>query len=160
MEITIKTGTILMKDGTLLPAGLDASSDAFMPGWRTFANLNGYALARKIEGRNWHFFCLAGDRRASALGGSRQTTLQRAIKQILANTANENYNSLEVTKITAKRFLGVPYLRVRAHLRHIQEDILLLSANDPAGRSAARVKSPRPPAIVLQPAEESLTAQP
>jgi hypothetical protein len=159
MEITIKTGTILMKEGTFLPVGLDASSDAFVPGWRAFA-LNGYALARKIEAQNWHFFCLAGERRASALGGDRQTTLQRAVKQILAKTASEKYNSLEVTEIAPKWFLGVPYLRVSAHLRHVQENILLVSPNDPPGRSAAHVKSSRRPAIVLPPAEELLPVQP
>jgi hypothetical protein len=160
METTIKTGTILMKDGTPLPAGLDASSEAFLTGWRAFANLNGYALTRKIEAENWHFFCLAGEHRASTLGGDRQTTLQRAVRQILAKTASEKYNALEVTKITAKRFLGVPYLRVCAHLRHVQEDILLVSPNDPPGRSAAHVKSSRSPAIVLPPAEELLPVQP
>jgi hypothetical protein len=160
MEITIKTGTVLIKEGALLPAGLDAPSDVFVPGWRAFANLNGYALTRKIEAENWHFFCLAGERRASAVGGDRQTTLQRAVKQILAKTANEKYNSLEVTKITPKRFLGVPYLRVCAHLRHVQEDILLVSPNDPSGRSAAHVKSSLPPAIALPPAEELLPVRP
>ena len=149
-----------MKDGTPLPEGLDASSNALLPGWRTFANLNGYALTRKIEASNWHFFCLAGAPRASALGGDRQTTLQRAVKQILAKTANEKYNALEVTKITAKRFLGVPYLRVCAHLRHIQEGILLVSPNDSEGRSASHVKSSRPAAIALPPAEDLLPAQP
>jgi|HubBroStandDraft_6_1064221.scaffolds.fasta_scaffold04638_7 hypothetical protein len=160
MEITIKTGTVLIKEGALLPPGLDASSDTFAPGWRAFANLNGYALTRRIEAQNWHFFYLAGERRASALGGDRQATLQRAVKEILANTASEQYNSLEVTKITAKRFLGVPYLRVCSHLRHVQEDILLLSPNDPPGRSAAHVKSRRPTAIALPPAEELLPARP
>jgi|SRR5277367_5858533 len=160
METTIKTGTVLIKEGALLPAGLDAASDAFVPGWRAFANLNGYALTRKIEAEDWHFFWLAGERRASALGDSGQATLQRAVKQILANTASEQYNSLEVTKITAKRFLGVPYLRVCAHLRHVQEDILLVSPNDSPGRIAAHVKSSRPPAIVLPPAEELLPVRP
>jgi len=78
----------------------------------------------------------------------------------MANTASEKYNSLEVTKITAKRFLGVPHLHVCAHLRHVQEDILLVSPNDPSGRRAAHVKSSRPPAIALPPAKELLPLQP
>jgi hypothetical protein len=154
MEVTIKTGTILMKEGTLLPAPLETLSDAFLPGWRAFGNLNGYALSKKIEAENWHFFCLAGDLRAIALGRDRQKTLKRAVKRILGKSAGERFNSLEVTEISAKWFLGVPYLRVSAHLRHVQEDILLVSPKVPPGRSAAHVKSAGQPAMVLRPVEE------
>jgi hypothetical protein len=111
MEVTLKTGTILMKEGTLLPAGLEAASDAFLPGWRAFQNLSAYALSRKIEADNWHFFCLAGVVHATAVGPHRQKTLTRAVKHILASTTMEKYNSLEVTEITSKWFLGVPYLQ-------------------------------------------------
>src|ERR1700674_4118331 len=107
MEVTLKTGTILMKETTLLPAGLEAISDAFLPGWRAFRNLNGYALSKKIEAENWHFFSLAGDLRAVAPGRDRQKTLKRAVKRILAKSAGEKFNSLEVTEISPKWFLGV-----------------------------------------------------
>jgi len=56
MEITIKTGTVFIKEGALLPEALDASCEAFVAGWRAFANLDGYTLAKKIEVQNWHFF--------------------------------------------------------------------------------------------------------
>jgi hypothetical protein len=154
MEVTIKTGTILMKEGTLLPAGLEAISDAFLPGWRAFRNHNGYALSKKIEAHKWHFFCLAGELRAIAPGGDRQQTLKRALKRILAKSAGEKFNSLEVTEISPKWLLGVPYLRVSAHSRHVQEDILLVPPKVPRGRSAAHVISAHQPAMVLRPVEE------
>jgi hypothetical protein len=159
MEVTIKTGTILMKEGTPLPAGLKATSDTFLPGWRAFQNLNGYALSRKIEAENWQFFCLAGDVQATAVGRDRQKAITSAVKQILASTAAEQYNSLEVTEIAPKWFLGVPYLKVSAHLRHVQESILLVGPKDPPGRSAAHVKSPRRPALELTPAEVPVQAR-
>jgi hypothetical protein len=159
MEVTVKTGTILMKEGTPLPAGLEAASESLLPGWRAFQNLNGYALSRKIEAENWQFFSLAGDLHATAVGRDRQKTVISAVKQILASTTKEKYNSLEVTEIAPKRFFGVPYLRVSAHLRHVQEDSLLTPPKDPPGKSAAHVKSPRPSALVLTPVEEPVRAR-
>ena len=159
MEVTVKTGTILMKEGTHLPAGLEATSDTFLRGWRAFQNLSAYALSRKIEAENWQFFCLAGDVHATAVGRHRQKTLTRAVKNILASTAMEKYNSLEVTEIASRWFLGVPYLRVSAHLRHVQESVLLAPPKDPPGKSAAHVRSPRRPELVLTPAEEPVHAR-
>jgi hypothetical protein len=159
MEVTVKTGTILMKEGTLLPAGLEATSDAFLPGWRAFQNLNGYALSRKIEAENWQFFCLAGHVQATAVGRHRQKTLTRALKHMLASITMEKYNALEVTEIASRWFLGVPYLRVSALLRHIQESILLVPPKDPPGKSAAHVRSPGTPALVLTPTEEPVLAR-
>jgi hypothetical protein len=148
-----------MKEGTLLPAALETASNAFAPGWRTFQNLSGYALSRKVEAENWQFFCLAGVLQATAVGLHGQKTLTRAIKHILRSTAMEKYNSLEVTEIAARRFLGVPYLRVSAHLRHVQESILLMPPKDPPGKSAAHVKSPQLAALMLAPAEDPVQAR-
>jgi hypothetical protein len=159
MEVTVKTGTIVMKEGTLLPAGLEASSDAFLPGWRAFQNLDGYAVSRKIEEENWQFFCLAGNIHATAVGRHRQKTLTRALKHMLASTAMEKYNALEVTEIASRWVLGVPYLKVSAHLRHVQESILLVPPKDPPGKSAAHVRSPRTPELVLTPTEEPVLAR-
>jgi hypothetical protein len=158
METTVKTGTILMKEGTPLPAGLEATSESLLPGSRVFQNLNGYALSRKIEAENWQFFCLAGKLHATAVGRDRQKTVISAVKRILASTATEKYNSLEVTEIVPKRFFGVPYLRISAQLRHVQEGIFLVPPKNPPGKSGAHVKSPRPSPLVLTPVEEPVRA--
>jgi hypothetical protein len=137
---TIKTGTILIKEGTLLPTGLPVESDAFLPGWRAVRNLDGYGLGRKIEEADWNFFYLAGEIKATVVGRAGGEALRRAVKHILAKRTGQKFNSLEIAKVVSKRFLGVPYLKVFAHSRHIQEGMYLAAARD------SHLKTPVAPA--------------
>jgi hypothetical protein len=130
MAHTIETGTILFKDRTLLPEALRFDSEPCAPGWRSVQNLDGHGLGRKIHEAGWTFFWLAGEIGATVFGLDGQKTVRRAIKRILAKLKSENFNSLEITRVASKRFLGVPYLSVSAHSRHIQENAFLLRAMD------------------------------
>ena len=125
-----RTITIFIKEDTPLPANLPIESEAFLPGWRVVKNLDRSALARNIEGANWNFFYLAGGIRATVLGRDRSGTLRRAVKCVLAKQEGQKFNSLEITKVVAKRFLGIPFMSVTAHSRHIQQGIGLVPAKD------------------------------
>jgi hypothetical protein len=122
--------TILIREDTPLPANLPIESEAFLPGWGAVRNLDGYELGRKIEAANWNFFYLAGDISAIALGREGLGTLRRAVKRILAKQEGQKFNSLEITKVVSKRFLGIPFMSVTAHSRHIQQGIGLNLAKD------------------------------
>jgi len=113
-----------------LPANLSIESEAFLPGWRVVKNLDRSALTRKIEDANWNFFYLAGEIRAIVLGRDRPGTLRRAVKCVLAKQQGQKFNSLEITKIVSKRFLGIPFMSVTAHSRHMQQGIGLVPARD------------------------------
>ena len=130
MAETINTGTILIKDGTFLPDALRFETEPCAPGWRLVRNLDGYILDRKIHEAGWTFFWLAGEIEATVFGFDGLETVRRAIKRILAKVKSEKFNSLEITRVASKRFLGVPYLSVSAHSRHIQENAFLLRAKD------------------------------
>ncbi len=125
MAETIKTGTILIKDGTFLPDALQFESEPCATGWRLVKNLHGYGLGRKIHEAGWTFFWLAGEIKATVFGFHGQKTVRRAVKRILTNLKSEKFNGLEITQVEAKRFLGLPYASVCAHSRHIQENALL-----------------------------------
>jgi hypothetical protein len=127
-----RTRTIFIEEDTPLPAALSIESEAFLPGWRVVKNLDRYALARKIEDANWNFFYLAGETRATVLGRDRPATLRRAVKCVLAKQEEQKskFNSLEITKVVSNRFLGIPFMSVTAHSRHIQEGIGLVPAKD------------------------------
>jgi len=128
MADEIKTGTVLIKEGALLPEALQIESEPCLPGWRLVKDLNGYALDRKVHEAGWTFFFLAGEIRTIAFGADEQSMVRRAIKQILANPRSKQFNSLEITRVASKRFLGLPYMSVGAHSRHIQESLILFSA--------------------------------
>jgi hypothetical protein len=132
----------LIREGTPLPANLSINSEAFLPGWRVVRNLDRSTLARNIERANWNFFYLAGAMRATVLGRDRPGTLRRAVKRVLAKQEGQKFNSLEVTKVVSKRFLGIPFMSVTVHSRHIQQGIALVPAKDFVLRmSAAAPKS-------------------
>jgi len=130
MPDTNRTMTIFIKEDTPLPANLPIESEAFLPGWRVVKNLDRSTLARNIEGANWSFFYLAGEIRATVLGRDRSGTLRRAVKCVLAKQEGQKFNSLEITKVVSKRFLGIPFMSVTAHSRHIQQGMGLVPAKD------------------------------
>ncbi len=130
MAETIKTGTILIKDGTLLPDALQFESEPCATGWRLVKNLDGYGLRRKSHEAGWTFFCLAGEIKATVFGFDGQKTVRRAVKRMLTNLKSEKFNGLEIMQVEAKRFLGLPYASVCAHSRHLQENAFLLRAKD------------------------------
>ena len=141
MPDTIKTGTILIKEGTLLPESLRFESEPCAPGWRLVQNLDGYELGRKIHVAGWSFFWLAGEIGATVFGFDEQKTLRRALGQILANLESAEFNSLEIMRVVSeasKRFLGVSYVTVSAQSRNIQESAFLFGAKDPPVRDRAR----------------------
>jgi hypothetical protein len=146
MQNTNKPRAILIREDTPLPANLSIESETFLPGWRVVKNLDRSTLARNIEGANWNFFYLAGGIRATVLGRDRPGTLRRAVKRVLAKREGPKFNSLEITKVVSKRFLGIPFTSVTAHSRHIQQGFALVPVKDfvlrlpaaPGGEVAAK----------------------
>jgi len=130
MAETIKTGTVLIRDGSLLPDALQFESEPCAAGWRLVKNFDVYGLGRKIHEAGWTFFCVAGEIKATIFGFGGQRNARRAVKRILTNLKSEKFNGLEITRVEAKRFLGLPYASVSAHSRHIQENAFLLRAKD------------------------------
>ncbi len=130
MAETIKTGTILIRDGTFLPDALQFESEPCATGWRLVKNLDRYGWGRKVHEAGWTFFCLPGEIKATIFGFDVQKTVRRAVKRILANLKTEEFNSLEITRVAPKRFLGVRYVTVYARSRHVQESVFLFRAKD------------------------------
>jgi hypothetical protein len=133
MPDTIKRGTILIKEGTLLPEVLRFESELCAPGWRLVKNLDGYGLGRKIHEAGWTFAWRPGEIGATLFGLDEQMTLRRAVEQILANLESAEFNSLEIKRVASeasKRFQGVCYVTVSAQSRDIQESAPLFRAKD------------------------------
>jgi hypothetical protein len=141
MAETIKTGTVLIRDGTLLPDALQFESEPCATGWRLVKNLDGYGLGRKIHEAGWTFFYVAGEIKGTIFGFDGQKTVRRAVKRILTNLKWGEFNCLEITQVASKRFLGLPYASVSAHSRHIQENAFLLRAKDHQEWDGAKLRA-------------------
>jgi hypothetical protein len=138
MADTINRGTVLIEEGTPLPNSLKFDSEPYSNGWRSVKNLNGYGLDRKIREAGWTFFSLA-QIQASVFGFDREKAIRRAVNRVLADAKSDNVNSLEITQVVSKRFLGLAYATVSAHPRHIQESIFLLDDKRLADRNQAKL---------------------
>jgi hypothetical protein len=124
MSVKNTPGIFLIKENTALPAGLALASEPFLPGWRIVRNIDLYELSRKIEEAHWNFFYLAGEMKA-IIFGHKSEGLRRAVKQFLAKLEQRKCNSLEISQVASKTFLGIPFLSVRAYSRHIQKSLFL-----------------------------------
>ena len=121
----IRAGAVLIRDGAPFPPSLRLETEAYSKGWRLVKDLDGYGLDRMIRETGWNFFYMAGEIKASALGYSERKSLSRAVKRTLAKLKTEKFNSLEIRKTTTTRFLGLPWVTVFAHPRHVQKEIFL-----------------------------------
>jgi hypothetical protein len=114
-----------MKVDTIIPQSLRVETEQYSQGWEIIKNSDADALDRDIRRADWNFFFLAGSIQATALGYSRERTVRRAMERVLAKADRSKFNCLEIMTISAKQFLGFPYVHVSAQSRHIQKSPFL-----------------------------------
>ncbi|SRR5688572_17205985 len=121
----IKMGTILIEEGVVFPDSLRVESVPYLNGWRVVKGLDGYGLDRKMSEAGWSCFYMADEIKGSAVALDGKKSLCKAVIQILTKLKLERFNSLEITEVGTKRFLGLPQTMITAHARHIQESMFL-----------------------------------
>ena len=121
---------IFTREDALLPASLQLDTEPYIAGWRLVKNFDAVGLGRQISGAGWTFFCIAGEIQATAFGREEQDRVRSAVKRILAKLKSSEFNSLEISGVVSKRFLGVPCTNVHARSRHIQESVFLFRAKE------------------------------
>jgi len=139
MEEKIDTGTILMKEGTLLPEGLQLESEPFSKRWKLVQNLDARGLDRKIHEAGWTLFFMAHEVNATAIGSELKNTTRRAVRRAIAHIKSDRLNCLEITQLAAKRFLGHWRVNLTAHPRHIQESMFLFRTKEATERDRAQL---------------------
>jgi hypothetical protein len=125
MTQTAQVGTILIKQQPPLAGVLAIESDTYSGNWGVVRHFNGFTLDHHIHAAGWNFFFMAAQVKATFFGSPRGEKIQGALKKLLAKVRHQNFNSLEVTGIVSKSFLGISYGSVSAHPRHIQQSSLL-----------------------------------
>jgi hypothetical protein len=125
MTLTVQAGTILMKEWPGMTALLGLESEPCSAGWCLLKVLDGFALDRKVHAAGWNFFFMATEVKAMFFGSLGAAKIQSALNRILKKVKEQHFNGLEVTGIVSRRFLGVPYVTVLAHSRHMQKSCYL-----------------------------------
>jgi hypothetical protein len=127
---TPKVGTILMKmkEWVGVPHLPALETEPCFGEWSVVKSPDAFALDRTIHDAGWNFFFMATEVKAMCFGFLREEKIRSALKRILRKVNLQHFNGLEVTKIAARRFLGVPYVTVSAHSRHMQQSCNLDSS--------------------------------
>lgn len=124
----IGPGAILVKIGTPLPEPLKLESDSAATHWAYIANnLNGRQLAEQLATAGWTFFYMAGSIRTAAFGFQRQNMVNAALRRSIASAELQGCNCLVIDDVAMHSLLGMPYISVSAHSRHIQDGMVFSS---------------------------------
>jgi hypothetical protein len=145
MPQDVQVGTILMSQW---PALFDLESEPYSGQFSVVKGLDGFALDRKIRAAGWNFFFIASQVKTMFLGAPRAENIKNALDRILGKVSEQHYNGLEVTGIVSKHFLGVPYVTISAHPRHLQQNCYLDSSE--ARRSLASGQNCKSPSRMLR----------
>lgn len=130
MATTIQVGTVLIDEQPLMARVLGLEIEPFSGNWSIVKVLDSFALDRKIHAAGWNFFFMAAEVKAVFFGTLGANKIESSLKRILGKMKRQNFNSLEITGIVARHFLGVPYTTVSAHSRHIQHSFRLDGAEE------------------------------
>ena len=125
MPSTVQVGTILMKVWPGMPQLLDFETEPGFGEWSMVKVLDASTLDRKIHAAGWNFFFMAAEVKVMFFGSLGAAKIRSALMRIFAKVKQQHFNGLEVSEIVARRFLGVPYVRVSAHSRHMQQSCRL-----------------------------------
>jgi len=125
MSGTVQVGTILMKEWPGRAQLLQFESEPCSGNWSLIKALDGISLDHKIRAAGWNFFFMAAEVKAMFFGVPGAAKIQNALQRILAKVKPQYFNGLEVTGIVSSHFLGVPYVTVSAHSRHMQQGCYL-----------------------------------
>jgi len=120
MSNQIHAGTMMVQQSASMRL-LGIESEPYSGSWRSIGVLESSGLDRKVRAAGWSLFFMAGELRAVVPAWGGQSTLRAGVKRLLAQTRLQHFNCLEVTHILKRRFLGIPYVSIAAHSRHIQD---------------------------------------
>ena len=118
---------ILIKNGTALPESLGLQSEPHSLDWRSVTNLDCRSLDDQLSKAGWTFFYMAGDIKRSFFGFDADRAARTAVSRIVRDVQSQGCNCVEITRVTKGSCLGLPYVSVIAHARHIQHSSLFHS---------------------------------
>jgi hypothetical protein len=121
----ILAGAILIEEGTLVPDSLSLVTAPYSSGWKSLRYPDRRELDGEIHKAGWTFFYLADEIQRSVFGFDEQEAIRTAMKRLLSSVKSRCLNCLEVRRVVKKTFLGVHFVSVFAHPRHIQRSSTL-----------------------------------
>jgi hypothetical protein len=120
MPNTIQSGTMLVQQSALRHA-LGAEGENYSDQWCSLGMVESAELDRKLRVAGWNLFFMADELRTVVPAWGGEKTVRAGVKRLLARTRAQQFNSMQLSNVLRKRFLGIPFVSVVAHARHIQQ---------------------------------------
>jgi hypothetical protein len=120
MSNEIQTGTVLVQQSALLHS-LGTKGEFYSDQWCSLGTDESAQLDRKLRAIGWNFFFIADELRTIVPPWGGQRTLRAGVKRLLARAGAQQFNCMQLSNILRERFLGIPFLSVVAHARHVQQ---------------------------------------
>jgi hypothetical protein len=118
----ITPGDLFIQRDAARPRMFQIQDDAHRTGWSPVRhNLTSRELDTELSKLGWTFFYMANVIRKTALAVDRKKGAAVALKRVMASVREEGCNSLQVEDVERHSFLGIPYISVSAHPRHVQK---------------------------------------
>ncbi len=128
MPLAIQVGTVLMKEWPGMPQLIGFETEPGLGEWSMVkAAPDAFTLDRKVHAAGWNFFFMAAEIKAMFFGSLTPAKVRSALKRIVTKVNRQNFNGFETPAIVARHFLGIPYVTVSAHSRHLQQSCHLES---------------------------------
>src|SRR4051812_17776296 len=112
MENGIKSGSVLMQEGTLAPPWLQAATKKYNHDWRSVEDYTSYDLDKQLRQSGWGLSSIAGTVISGGAGMSRESAFRWAMRRVLARVKHLAFNSIEITQVSRKNFLGLHVVNV------------------------------------------------
>jgi hypothetical protein len=132
----IKAGVVMMRPGTVFPESVEVEEEGYSQGWGMITNVIGQDLDRRIRSAGWTLFFMAGSIQANASGRYSEQTARSAMRRVLAKAKSSTFN-VEITELSTRTMLGIPYIHITAHSRHVQSGNRLGRASERIGSQAS-----------------------
>jgi len=121
------TGTILIEKHAACPQCFHLK-DSFPSDWMAVThNLSPHELEKELSAAGWTFFYMANGIRTTAFGFNRAKMIRAALRHLVRNVSQQRCNCLEIDAVATRSFLGLPYVSVSGHPRHIQKGMVFSS---------------------------------
>jgi hypothetical protein len=120
MSNTIQAGTVLVQHSVLLNS-LGTKADIYSDQWCSLNTQESAELDGKIRAMGWNLFFMAEELRTMVPAWGGEKSIRTGVKRLLARTRAQQFNCMQLSNILRERFLGIPFVSVTAHARHLQK---------------------------------------
>ena len=120
----ITVGSVLLRRGTTLPIVLPMDFGR-MGDWDLVRGLGGNAVERKLHTAGWHFFFMVPEIEGFAVGLDPQRTFAKALARTVRAVEVTGFNAVEIVATQRRQWLGMYYVKVTAHPRHVRHSPFL-----------------------------------